>query len=142
MVTRDSILVRVHDPVKPRVTRNRNAEIRARLHTRLKALGRAEDYAWIAAETGETRTQIRKWVTGETDSFPAAFAAVLEEAGIVSARYLLTGEGDARVMPPALDSVRVEIVGKVVGDQVDEATLRNLQRALQKPPGEANEGAG
>lgn len=110
MESNDPNLRPVHDAVKPRVTRNRNEEIRDRLRARLEELGRGEDYAWVAAQTEETRTQIRKWVTGETDSFPATFAAKLDEAGVVSARYLLTGVPPREPVDPDEAVVRLEVI--------------------------------
>lgn len=94
------------------MTRNRNDEIRGRLETRLRSLGKygEQHYAWLADQTGESRQQVRKWVSGETDRFPAAFAAAMEEVGIVSAGWLLTGDGSAE---PTAQSVVADAFGEI-----------------------------
>lgn len=76
-----------------------NEEIRVRLKDRLRRLGYGERdmYARLGREVGEAPGQVRKWVTGETETFPATFAAALHLAKIADVRYLLLNDGDGEV---------------------------------------------
>lgn len=115
---------------------NRNDEIRARLAQRLKELGRDADYAWLASETDEGRGQVRKWLTGETDTFPATFAATLERVGVVSARWLLTGDGVPEVLPPDQAVVRLHVIGRLADEKLDPATVETIATILADARGE------
>lgn len=134
--------VGVHDAVKSPMAQNsdseaareRNALIRKRLAARLEKLGKASSYAWIGDRVGEDRRQVRKWVTGSSDTFPAAFAAQLEEAGIVSARYLLTGVGPAEPHEPETATLRLSVIGLVADGKLDDAVVRDLAARLNRPP--------
>lgn len=81
------------------MSQDRGADIRARLAERLEELGHPEGYAWLAARVNVNRGQVWKWATGDTKTFPASFAAQLEEARVVAARWLLTGEGSPEIGP-------------------------------------------
>lgn len=129
MGTNVPILKRVHVSVKRHVSPNRNEQIRGRLNERLRELGREGDYAWIAAQVGENRGQVWKWVTGDTETFPAAFAAALEEAGVVSARWLLTSVGAPEVREPGTEAVRLSIIGRLANGSLDDAAVRRIAEA-------------
>jgi hypothetical protein len=123
----------VHGAVKPRVTLNSNEVIRQRLRDWMADNGRKkDDYAWLAELVDEDRGQIRKWVSGTTDSIPATFIAALESRGLVASRYLLTGEGSPEVIAPSEAVRRLRIIGKVA--EGDVVGARELLTATPSPP--------
>lgn len=132
------ILVVVHGIVKGRVERfsaSRDEEIRERLEECLALAGydpsRAGRYAELAEVTGDTRKSVRDWITGATKTMPASFVARLEMAGIVSGRYVLTGEGPRRPVDP---SVAVQAWNEVV------ALVRRVE-ATEAPSDDAADAA-
>src|SRR5690606_11322651 len=75
-----------------------------------------------------------KWVTGDTRTFPATFAASLEQGGVVSARWLLTGEGNPEPAAPDSAPLRLQVIGKLTNGSVDDATVREIAERLSPPP--------
>lgn len=100
--------------------------IRARLAERLRAIGREGDYAWLAKQVRTPRGQVWKWVTGGTRTFPAAFAAQLEEAGVVSARWLLTEAGSPEPHAPGKAEAKLAALEAVAAGKVDPADVLDL----------------
>lgn len=133
---RDTILQSVHNPVKSRVTPNRNVneQIRARIVARMEARGwKATDYAKLGGLAGLDAGQVRKWLVGKagggTEKVPAEFIAALEEVGFASSRWMLTGRFPMDVQPDDAEvsaAARLTLVKILLEDDSDEVARRLL----------------
>lgn len=88
---------------------NSNDGIRREAERRLRAKDRWEDWAWVAERTGHSRTNVRRWLLGETKRIPHPFAAALEEAGLLPQK----SDGEAGLR---LDAIRHIAEGSVPAD--------------------------
>lgn len=100
-------------------------EFRKRLRQALAADERSQSE--IAAAAKVPRDQLSRWKGGRGKQvLPSvdSLARVVEELG-VSAHWLLTGDGPMNP-PDGADTLRLEVIGRVVNGDIDDETVRAL----------------
>lgn len=115
--------------------------IRSRLVDRMREKKMEGDYAALADVTKDDRAWVRRIVVGEIETIPADYIGRLEEAGFVSARWLVAARLPMDVQPDdeqVTPATRLLLIKILLGDESNEQVrelIKEARRILGEPEG-------